>query len=142
MSYKVFLSHSSKDKNRIEWIDSNLKNIGIETYLYERDPQPGKLISSKIETAIQNCDAFVVLITQNSIDSRYVGAEIGMAMAKGKLIIALVHVGISKTTHNLGFLTEVESIPIDFSKRKRGEAMNTLLGYLEKNKNLKGKETE
>ena len=52
MAYKVFLSHSSVDAKWERWIAANAQQVGIEVYLYEHDPQPGRLVADKIEAEI------------------------------------------------------------------------------------------
>ena len=134
MGYKIFLSHSSKDGFWIEQIAQKAKKEGIDPYLYEYDHQPGKIISEKIEKAIQNCDALVALITHNFSPS--VHEEIAFARKENKLIVPLIEVGLPENA--MGFIEkEKEYILIDFNKPD--ETIEEVLKYLRKNKGQKEK---
>jgi nucleoside 2-deoxyribosyltransferase len=130
MVYKVFLSHSSIDTNWVTWIAANAQQVGIEVYLYEHDPQPGRLVAEKIEAAIQSCDALVVLLTGASESSPYVQQEVGYAKALKKVVVPLVQPGVSQ--EKLAMLQGIEYIPFDFQNPQPGLA--TLLEYLQKAK--------
>ena len=112
MAYKIFISHSGADRQWVEQIDVIAKNSGIDTYLYEHDPQPGKSVAEKVKQAIQNSDALVVLLTYNSQFSPYVQQEIGFAEARGMRIIPLVQPSIPE--RSLAMLEGREYIPFDF----------------------------
>src|SRR5713226_6750499 len=92
LAYRVFLSHSSRDKRWVEWIQENAKGIGVDVYLAEHDVQAGRQLSEK--EAIGQCNALLVLLTDNSQSSTYVHQEIGTAVGLGKLIIPLVQPGV------------------------------------------------
>ena len=82
MAYKIFLSHSGKDGAWIKYIAQRAAAIGVEAYLYEHDPQPGRSIAEKVKQAIAKTDALVVLLTRDGQASTYVQQEIGFAEAK------------------------------------------------------------
>ena len=128
MAYKVFLSHSEIDKPWVEQIKANAQNIGIETYMYEYDSQPGTNISGKIQRAIEDCHALVVLLTSNSQFSSYVHEEIGYALSKQKLVIPLVQPGVSQKA--LAMLQGKEYI--EFNPLIPQNALARLLDYLKK----------
>jgi TIR domain len=133
MAYRVFLSHSEADKQWVEWIRANAQNIGVEAYMYEYDSQPGTFISNKIQTAIENSHALIVLLTSNSQFSPYVQQEIGYALSKQKAVIPLVQPGVSPKA--LAMLQGREYIPFNTAAPK--EALSQLLGYLKKLKESK-----
>jgi hypothetical protein len=130
MAYKVFLSHSSLDTEWVRWIAANAEQVGIEVYLYEHDPQPGRLVADKIETEIQSCDALVVLLTGSSESSPYVQQEVGYAEGMKKVVVPLVQPGVSQ--EKLAMLQGIEYIQFDFQNPQPGLA--TLLEYLQKAK--------
>lgn len=98
MARKIFLSHSSTDAVWVKRIETNAKQVEIEVYLHEYDPQPGQLVASKLQAAIQSCDALVVLLTGNSEGSAYVQQEIGFAKGANKPVIPLVQPGIKQAS--------------------------------------------
>jgi hypothetical protein len=127
MAYNIFLSHSSLDASWVKWIKANAQQVGIEVYLYEHDPQPGRLVADKVQDAIKACDTLVVLLTGNSQFSPYVQQEVGAATALNKRVIPLVQPGVSQSS--LAMLQGVEYIPFDF--RNPQPALSTLLGHLQ-----------
>jgi hypothetical protein len=133
MGYKIFLSHSKADVQWVKWISQHAQAVGIAVYLYEHDPQPGRLIADKVKLAIQDSNALVVLLTANSQFSAYVQQEIGFAEASKKLIIPLVQPGIQ--TASLAMLEGRESVPFDF--RNPQQALLKLLPYLQRLKQVK-----
>ncbi|MBZ5552715.1 MAG: toll/interleukin-1 receptor domain-containing protein [Acidobacteriia bacterium] len=135
MAYTIFLSHSSSDKEWVKWIAANAQQVGIEVYLYEHDPQPGRLVADKLQAAIHVCDSLVVLITGNSQFSPYVQQEIGSAKALNKPVIPLVQPGIGQSS--LAMLQGEEYIPFDFASPEH--AMSALLDYLQRAKQSKEK---
>ncbi len=128
MSYNIFLSHNEADKNWVQWIFENAQSIGVSVYMYEHDSQPGMTIAPKIQAAIENTQALVVLLTTNSQYSAYVQQEIGYAQAKGKLVIPIVQPGVSQKS--LAMLDGKEYIT--FNQSRPEAALSHLLEYLRK----------
>ncbi len=133
MAYNIFLSHSKADLKWVKWIADNARNIDINVYMYEHDIQPGTSVAEKVQSAIENCQALVVLLTPNSEYSPYVQQEIGFAHAKDKPIIPLVQPGVSQNC--LAMLAGMEYIPFDPNSPE--SALSQLLGYLNKLKEVK-----
>lgn len=126
MAYNVFLSHSGADQKWVQRIADNARRMDINVYMYEHDVQPGTLIAEKVQSAIENCHALVVLLTPNSEYSPYVQQEIGFARAKDKPVIPLVQPGVSQRC--LAMLEGVEYIPFNLDNPE--VALSRLLGYL------------
>lgn len=128
MVFKVFLSHSCKDAEWVKWIAANARQVGIEIYLYEHDPQPGGLVADKVQANIRSSDALVVLLTKESQFSPYVQQEIGVAKGLNKPIIPLVQPDVNE--RSLAMLQGVEHIGFDFENPQPG--LSALLDYLRK----------
>lgn len=133
MPYTVFLSHSGRDRQWVQWIEGNARTVGIQVWLYEHDPRPGVLIADKVKEQIRMCDALVVLLTENSRSSPYVQQEIGFAEACGKPIIPLIQPGIPSEA--LAMLEGREGVEFDFTNPQR--ALAVLLPYLQRLKSVK-----
>jgi len=132
-AYRVFLSHSGADAAWVKYIAQHAQAIGVQPYLFEHDPQPGRSVSSKVKQAIEAADAVVVLLTGNSRASTYVQQEIGYAEAKGKLIVPLLQAGLGGT--GMAMLEGRGYIQFDFSNP--GPGLQTLMNYLAKLKGMK-----
>lgn len=79
---KVFLSHSTKDKELVSKIEHILSDYGIQVYIAERDYQSGNRLSDKIILKIEYSDYFMLLYSENGKDSHYVNQEIGYRVKK------------------------------------------------------------
>ena len=78
----IFLSHSSKDHELLPGVALILENHGGRVYVDEKDPQ---LVSSNIteiaerlRKVVKNCLKFVLFVTENSKDSKWIPWELGL----------------------------------------------------------------
>jgi hypothetical protein len=110
----IFLSHSMADREHVEVVQRQIEALGVDVYLAEHDPRPGTSIAERVERALRQCHAVVVLITTNSVDSAYVQQEVGLARANRKPIVPVVDKRVDKA--RLGLLTEVEWLEIDLDE--------------------------
>lgn len=82
----VFLSHSHEDADIIRDVISFLLSQGIHVYVDWLDPTMPSTTSVKtaetIKSRILQCERFVVLLTENSKDSKWVPWELGFADGK------------------------------------------------------------
>lgn len=124
MTYKVFLSYSTKDMGIAFRLAQILSNNQITSYIAEWDMQPGKEISQKVKENIQNSDAFLVILTKDGVRSEWVNQEIGLAYSLGKPIVPLVENGVEVK----GVLEGKEYIP--FEMGDLGESINKCFNYI------------
>jgi hypothetical protein len=89
-AFPVFVSHSAKDRVYIEIIRGALRGTGARPYVAEEDVTPGAQISEKIRRKIEDCDLFLLLVTQNSLVSSFVNQEVGYALGLEKLLLPIV----------------------------------------------------
>ncbi len=99
---RVFLSHSSADKPRIvSKLDEMLRARGIPVWLDERDLLPGQNLVDEIFTSgISGSGVFLVVLSKNSINSKWVKEELSVATVQRingvvKMIIPVVIDGVS-----------------------------------------------
>jgi len=128
MTKRIFLSHSSKDVDAVEWIVSHARPLGIEVYRAEHDLQAGQPLAAKIETEIETCDAFIALLTSNGFSSQYVNQEIGLAKGRGKPIIPVLDRSVAG--RDLALLNGLEWVLLDASAL--GESCEALTASLHK----------
>lgn len=78
----AFISHSSADKDRIaRALDALLRERGIRVWLDERDLLPGyNLVDAIFDHGIARSDAFVVVLSANSMKSGWVHEELTNAV--------------------------------------------------------------
>jgi hypothetical protein len=79
----IFLSHSHKDKDLIQPAIAFLRSHGVKVYVDWMDAGMPDVISGdtakKIKEKIKEHKKFLVLVTENSKDSRWVPWELGFA---------------------------------------------------------------
>lgn len=72
---RVFISHSHQDKPVVGLIVERLKLDGHEVWIDHLKLKPGDNISRKIQEGIATADAFLVVVSQNSLSSKWVQQE-------------------------------------------------------------------
>jgi hypothetical protein len=76
-------------------LKKTLQKNGINCYVALHDEDYGGSLSEKLEMAIDESDAVIVILTRNSFSSSSVGSEIGYAKSSGTRIIPLLESGTS-----------------------------------------------
>ena len=89
MSFRIFVSYSTKDIQHVEEIQSELSSTPIELYVANHNLLPGQDIANSIKQSINSCDIFVILWSENSSSSQWVLQELGQARQLGKLILPI-----------------------------------------------------
>lgn len=82
----VFISHGSDDRDEAAALSAFIEARGIRTWIAPRDVRPGQDYSEQLQHAIEQCVAFVVLVTDKANTSPYVRAETEMAFSTSKAI--------------------------------------------------------
>ena len=85
----VFISYASADTAVASALVEDLERHGIACWIAPRDVDAGALYADAIVRAITAAKAFVLLLSENSIDSSHVGKEIERASSKRRPIFAL-----------------------------------------------------
>ena len=91
----VFLSHSSNDESKLPFVISFLENYGVKVYIDKNDPRLPQETSSEtarmLKANIKKCNKFILLVSENSKDSRWISWELGLAdIAKSTSNVALL----------------------------------------------------
>lgn len=126
MSYKVFLSHSTKDIELVMTIRDDLVKAGITVYLAEENPEPDRPLAQKILDNIKSSNCMIVLLTAIGYRSQYVNQEVGAAKMSNLPVIPLVEKGIK--TRIRGLLEGIEYILFD--KTNPREAIKKVVNYV------------
>jgi TIR domain len=78
---KVFLCHSSEDKEKAQELYYQLRNDGFFPWLDEEDLKPGQNWKLEIEKAVRNCDVILICLSKQSVKKTgYVQKEIKEAL--------------------------------------------------------------
>ena len=130
MSYKVFVSHSTRDMELVMSIRNELRKAGMIVYLAEEHLQPGKNLPRKIIENIKSSDCVVVLLTYMGNRSQFVNQEVGAARIINKPIIPMVEKRIEKKIG--GLLAGLEYVLFDKANPK--QAISKVVSYVSQRK--------
>jgi hypothetical protein len=130
MDYKVFFSHSMTQNDlAVVYEASRQASLsGVDSYIAERDWQPGVSLPDKVRNEIAKADCLVAFWTEGGSHSAWVNQEIGAAYALGKPIIPIVEKGLSLT----GFPTDMEYLQLD--REEPQPTFEKLTSYLSRQK--------
>jgi hypothetical protein len=114
----TFLAHSSEDIELIKNIILYFQDLGAKPYIDKDDMELPSITSSNTATTlianIKACNKFVVIITDNSINSKWVPWELGVAnISKGYNNIAVLQIegnvvdGECKNNEYLGIYSQI-----------------------------------
>ena len=126
MAYKVFISHSTRDRGIVISLARLLSQFGVEPYVASWYLTPGERIEDKVKQQITGSDCVVVLLTQDGMRSSWVNQEIGCAITAGKQIIPIVQKGTDPNC--LGALQGREYI--EYDPREPQSALLTTSSYV------------
>jgi len=79
---KVFLSHSSSDKERIREIAKYLASEGIGYWLDEAEIKIGESLIEKVSSGLYEADLILAFLSWNSVTSEWVKKELSLAMTR------------------------------------------------------------
>jgi len=109
MAYKIFISYSTKDLPIVKKIKGKLENQAIEIFIAEYSVNPGDHLNKSIINAINTCDLFLLLWSQNSKHSEYVPQEIGIAFGQNKFILPIV---LESEINLPAFIQDLKYLPV------------------------------
>ena len=87
---KLFISYSRKDRSFAERLVGKLSELQADVWIDWEDIPPSIDWWQEIETGIEESDAFIFLLSPNSITSKVCGEEVAYAVKNGKRLIPIV----------------------------------------------------
>ena len=106
MTGHVFVSHGSEDSGEANELAAFIEAKGVKAWIAPRDVRPGQDYSEQLQEAIEQCTAFVVLVTEKANKSPYVRAETEMAFSTSKPIFP-VRMSDIKPASGLAFFLKI-----------------------------------
>ena len=87
----TFVSHKIEERNKIQNFVDELekKDIFLDCYFAENNYSFTSTIADKIKRKIDDCELFLVFLTEQSCNSNFVNQEMGYALDKGKKILII-----------------------------------------------------
>ena len=91
---RVFISHSSRDREQAEEIFAWLKAQGFEQGFLDIDKHqgipPGERWEQKLYDELDRAQAMILILTRNWFDSKWCFAEFAQARSRGKAIFPVI----------------------------------------------------
>ena len=85
----IFISYSSKDREQALQLIEMLSSAGLSVWIDQAGLEVSNSWSKEIVAAINDCKAFLVLLSPNSLESHNVIKEVSLASEKRKKILPL-----------------------------------------------------
>ena len=86
----LFISYAAEDRPFVRSLSADVSAAGVETWVDAEDLTPGDQWRGEIVTAIEECSALVVVLSQASSVSREVPREVEAADKRHKRIIPVI----------------------------------------------------
>jgi len=83
---EVFISYSSKNQRHADRVVEHLEKHGIKCWIANRDIASGADYSTSIVQAIENTKVFLLLLSNDSMNSKHVKSELELAFGRQKAI--------------------------------------------------------
>jgi uncharacterized protein YjbI with pentapeptide repeats len=77
--YSCFISYSGKDQEFADRLYADLQNKGVRWWFAPRDIQGGRKIHEQLDEAIRSHDKLLLVLSEHSMNSDWVGTEIANA---------------------------------------------------------------
>lgn len=94
-SAEVFISYSSRDRDRVLEIAGHLKDAGVSCWLDQKKILGGANYGPEIVTGIKNCKVLMLICSDSSLRSKNVKQEIQLAWKYDRPYLPLLLEGIS-----------------------------------------------
>lgn len=86
----LFISYSRKDTEFVGKLVEDLIASDISVWLDQREIDFGDLWEQKIQRALEKCDALMIILSPDSVNSRHVRDELSLSIENGKKIIPVM----------------------------------------------------
>jgi hypothetical protein len=90
MKPQIFLSYSYQDKTWVSEFAHALQEQGVNIWFDAEQIALGDKLQDRLENALRGSNVLVVILSKNSVQSRWMYFEIGAALADNKKIIPIV----------------------------------------------------
>lgn len=97
---KVFISHTSSDKEIARALSKALKEKNVYTF-YGEDISPGSRIDREISSSLKMCDAVVAILSKHSFSSEWIRKELDEVLFNEKFKDKFFPVLLSNSSEDL-----------------------------------------
>jgi hypothetical protein len=87
---KIFISYARDDYSFAHRLLAGLRNVSVEGWLDSADIAAGTATADAVRSGIQKSSAMLVLVSPNSLRSRWVDFEVGAGLSLGRPVIPIL----------------------------------------------------
>ncbi|HKL93694.1 MAG TPA: toll/interleukin-1 receptor domain-containing protein [Clostridia bacterium] len=87
MNKEIFISHSSKDKDRVDEILKVIEDAGIKCWIAPRDVLGGMAYAEEIVDGIKACRIVLLVVSASIVKSEHILNEVELAINNSKIIL-------------------------------------------------------
>ncbi|MGE0629063.1 MAG: toll/interleukin-1 receptor domain-containing protein [Hyphomicrobiaceae bacterium] len=73
-----FVSYNNRDADEAKKLSEDLRAVGIRAFIYQHDLLPSNKIKPTIRAAVEDCDAFIPLISPHAAKAPWVARELAL----------------------------------------------------------------
>lgn len=117
---RVFLSYDSRDKQLASLLARSLASSGFDVWHHEGRVLPGDNWARKVAEALEHSDAMVVLVSPQSMRSRFVREEINYALGSSKYAGRVVPVLVRPTDEMPWYLKKLSLVRVGKDRAEVG----------------------
>src|SRR5918911_1099474 len=77
---RMFVSHSSSDAAFADKLAQGLRHANVDVWIDSRQLKPGAALVGEIQKGIADCDALLIVLSPDSVTSRWVQEEVEAAL--------------------------------------------------------------
>lgn len=107
----IFISYKSEEYNTAKWVRDYFEKCGLSVWMAPEDIHGGGSYAEYIPDAIENCKAFVLILSEKAQNSKWVTRELDQAINENKEILPFM---IEKVELNKAFrfyLANIQAYP-------------------------------
>lgn len=119
----VFISYKAEEFEEANWVKTILEENGITCWMAPMSINGGKSYASEIPKAIRECTAFVLILSKNAQESKWVPRELDQAINESKVILPFMLENCALKDDFNFYLTNVQRYAAYESKRNAIEKM-------------------
>lgn len=126
---QVFISYSSKEAAQANDIVRVLEEKGIECWIAPRNIRVGSNYTKDIPSAIRECPSFLLVLSKEAQESRWVNKELSRAINQDKLILPLM---IEEFAVSEGFEFLLEDVQIRPYYQEKTQTMREVVEEIQR----------
>src|SRR5512138_2927433 len=112
MSRDIFISYSRRDQEFVTRLASDLNAHVAGVWFDQSSIQAGEKWHDEIMEGIRDCKAFILVLSPDSMESRYVREEVNKALELGKTIFPVIYRAAKWTGEFESLVREVQTLDL------------------------------